>query len=361
MTKGRTISRLKTSGDRFRYKVRGAGGFTLIELMVAMLLGLIVIAGVVSVFLAGQQSYRTNVALGDIQDGSRIAFEMMARDIRGAGFTGCTNNGKVSNVLNAAPVNGGSSWWADFGNAVHGYPATSGTASDPALTIGTAATDQVANTDSIQLIGAADSGLSVKDDNEPSAGFHINSASNDLAQGDVLIVCDPDHAAIFQVTNDPQVGTFEVNHDQSSGSHAGNCSKGLGYPPVCTAVGNSYSFGANSQIARLTADDWYIGNYVDSSSGVKGTSLYRLDFANVAGTPTATPQEMVRNVSGMSILYHQSPAPAFVGAALVTDWSAVDAVRVSLTVQSTDQRAGTDVKPLSRTFVATTTVRNRVK
>jgi type IV pilus assembly protein PilW len=38
----------------------------------------------------------------------------------------------------------------------------------------------------------------------------------------------------------------------------------------------------------------------------------------------------------------------------------VDAVQVTLTLQSADQRAGTDVKPLTRTFTATTTVRNRV-
>ena len=36
--------------------VGSARGFTLIELMVAMLLGLIVIGGVMSVFLAGQQT-----------------------------------------------------------------------------------------------------------------------------------------------------------------------------------------------------------------------------------------------------------------------------------------------------------------
>ena len=68
--------------------------------MVAMLLGLIVVGGVVSVFLANQRSYRTNQALGDVQDSSRIAFEMMARDIRNAGLTGCSNNGRVANVLN---------------------------------------------------------------------------------------------------------------------------------------------------------------------------------------------------------------------------------------------------------------------
>ena len=45
---------------------RPSAGFTLIELMIAMLLGLIVIAGVTSVFLATQRSYRTNEALGDV-------------------------------------------------------------------------------------------------------------------------------------------------------------------------------------------------------------------------------------------------------------------------------------------------------
>lgn len=359
MTTRSHMSRLQVTGNRPRTKVHGVAGFTLIELMVAMLLGLIVIAGVVSVFLAAQRSYRTNQALGDVQDGSRIAFEMMAEDIRGAGLTGCTNNGKVANVLNGGPSAGGTGWWADFGNAVHGYSATS-TASDPGLTVGTAATNQVANTDSIQLIGAANSGLSILKDPEPSAGFKINAATTDLAAGDVLIACDPDHAAIFQIsTYNPR--NVQVNHDVSNGSHAGNCSKGLGYPTVCSATGNSYSFGPNSQIAKLVADDWYIGNYVDSGSGsgsgVKGTSLYRL----VGGTPTTTAQEMVRNVTDMSILYHQSPSATLVNAAGVTNWSAVDAVRVTLILQSTDQRAGTDVKPLSRTFVATTTMRNRVK
>ncbi|HET7222033.1 MAG TPA: prepilin-type N-terminal cleavage/methylation domain-containing protein, partial [Rhodanobacteraceae bacterium] len=75
-------------------------GFTLIELMIAMLLGLIVIAGVTSVFLAGQKSYRTNGALAEVEDGSRIAFELLARDIRQAGETGCdTSSGRITNVL----------------------------------------------------------------------------------------------------------------------------------------------------------------------------------------------------------------------------------------------------------------------
>ena len=323
-----------------------SSGFTLIELMIAMLLGLIVIAGVVSVFLATQRSYRTNEALGDVQEGSRIAFELMARDIRDAGLTGCNNNGRVANVLNPDATN----WWADWGNAVHGYD---GTQTDPAVAIGTTTGTRVTGTDSLTLLGAANTGLSVASSNANSANFKLNDKTTDLQGGDVIIVCDPDHAAMMQISN-YNSSNVTVVHNTGTGS-PGNCSKGLGYPSVCTTNGNSYEFGPNSQMFKLVAADWYIGN-----NGT-GSSLYRVEV-DTTGAAVAYPKsEMVRGVTGMAISYHQTGGVAFVLPAAVADWSTVDAVQVKLTLQSTDQRAGTDVKPLTRLFTATTTVRNRVK
>lgn len=99
---------------QMRLSVANVRGFTLIELMVAMLLGLVVIAGVGSVFLSNQRVYRTNRALSDVQDSSRVAFELLARDVRNAGLTACSNSGRISNVLNAGPNAGGTAWWADW-------------------------------------------------------------------------------------------------------------------------------------------------------------------------------------------------------------------------------------------------------
>lgn len=331
---------------------RGSSGFTLIELMVALVLGLIVIAGVISVFLANQQVYRTNQAIGDVQDGSRIAFEMMAHDIRGAGLTGCSNNGLVANVLNNGPTAGGTIWWADIANAVHGYDTAQ---ADPAIAFGTTSSPptRLNGTPSLQLIGAADLGLSVLQTIN-AANFKINGTSTAIQPGDVEIVCDPSYAAIFQVTNYQNNNT--VVHNNGVGvATPGNCSKGLGYPPVCTANGTFYPYGPNSQLAKLTAVDWFIG-----TNPVGGLSLYRSDLENKAGVPTPTPQEMVRDVTGMSILYHQPPQTTFVRASAITNWAVVDAVQVSLTVASTDKRAGTDVQAITRNFSATTTVRNRV-
>ncbi|HEV2681806.1 MAG TPA: prepilin-type N-terminal cleavage/methylation domain-containing protein, partial [Rhodanobacter sp.] len=177
----RMITRGGTVLRAFR-RSKSSTGFTLIELMVAMLLGLIVIGGVVSVFLANQRSYRTNQALGDVQDGSRIAFEMMARDIRDAGLTGCGNAGRVANVVNPS----GAAWWNDWGNAVHGYGSGTST-TDPALTAGTAVPNQISGTDSLQLLGAADTGLSVAPSaSSNAANFKLNDPTSDLTTGDVI-------------------------------------------------------------------------------------------------------------------------------------------------------------------------------
>ena len=338
---------------RAKRPVLRAHGFSLIELMVAMLLGLIVIGGVTSVFLAGQQTYRANEALGDVEDGSRTAFEMLARDLRGAGLTGCdTSSGRVANVLNTTTL-----WYADWNNALHGYDDAS---TDPALTGLTGAGAPVPGTSSVHVISTANTDVTVSWTPAPdSANFKINGPTTELSKGDLIMVCDFDHASILQITgyNNSNV---TVEHNPGNPVSPGNCSKGLGYPTSCDgANGNPYSFPGNSRVAKLTAAVWYIGV---NPVGGGGRSLYRLNAINSSGTITATPQEMVRNVTDMRISYLQPPGgTAFGTAAGVTNWATVDAAQVTLTVQSTNQYASVNAKPISRPFTSTTTVRNRVQ
>ena len=340
------------------------GGFTLIELMVAMILGLIVIAGVTSVFLAGQQSFRTNNALSDVQDGSRIAFELLARDIREAGLTGCdSTSNRIANVL--SNQNNPNAWWANWGNALHGYGGgnSNGTdgdvnQTDPAVTTGTGVGQRVAGTDSLEIVSAGNLPVTIESDKEPAANFKLNAPSTTLQSGDVIIVCSPDHATIVQISNYNN-NNVTVVHNTGNVVSPGNCSKGLGYPTDCTSTnGNIYTFPPNSLIAGLTASDWYIGY---NSAGGGGKSLYRIALVNSGGTGVTTQaQEMVRNVTDMQITYLQNPNTSYVAAASVTNWAAVTAARVTLTVQSTFQRATVNAKPIVRTYSATTTVRNRV-
>ncbi|WP_449427895.1 prepilin-type N-terminal cleavage/methylation domain-containing protein [Rhodanobacter umsongensis] len=342
-------------GRYARRRVRASRGFTMIELMVAMLLGLIVIGGVISVFLANQQSYRTNQALSDVEGGSRAAFELMARDIRNAGLDGCDNSGRVSDVLKNSPAGGGTAWWANWGNALIGY-GTGSTIADPAITTAAGAVPQV-GTDSLMLLGGDSVGLSILSDAEPAATFTLNETTANLQNGDVIIACDPDHAAITQITSYAGGSPITLAHVINGGS-PGNCTTDLSYPTVCSST-SSYVFPANSQIAKLTAVDWYLG-----TNPVGGTSLYRISLVNTTGTPTPTAYEMVRGVTSMNIAYLPSGGTAFVAASAITNWATVDAVQVTWVLQSTNstdgQYAGTNTKPISRTFTATTAVRNRV-
>lgn len=342
-------------------RVARSGGFTLIELMVAMVLGLIVIAGVTSVFLAGQQSFRTNDALANVQDSSRVAFELMARDIREAGLAGCNSvNNRVTNVYSDAPGNGGKDyWWADWSNMVHGYNDAS---ADPALKgiTGNGAPVAGATSNSLELIGAAGAPVAINTDNTGS-DFTLNAATTNLSNGDLAMVCSAQQAAILQIGY--AAGGTDVTYKVGNGVSPGNCSTNLGYQNnACTGNSPDYTFPGNSIIARMGAIDWYIG-----TNGEGGTSLYRVSLVNSGGTLTPTTQEMVRNVTAMTITYLNPTIAAignkFVDAATISadgGWLGVTAVNVALTVNSTFQRASVTGKAISRNYSFTTTVRNRV-
>lgn len=64
----------------------GVGGFTLIELMVALVLGLLVIGMLVTVYLGNMRSSQFQNGLLRVQENGRFAIDMMSRTIRMAGY-----------------------------------------------------------------------------------------------------------------------------------------------------------------------------------------------------------------------------------------------------------------------------------
>ncbi|WP_447894509.1 PilW family protein [Vreelandella sp. GE22] len=63
-------------------------GFTLVELLVAMVIGVLVIMGATQLFVASQRSYQITTALANMQDTGRFALETLSRELRQAGFRG---------------------------------------------------------------------------------------------------------------------------------------------------------------------------------------------------------------------------------------------------------------------------------
>lgn len=67
-------------------------GVTLVELMIALVLGVLLILGLLEVFASAKASYRTSEALGRVQETGRFAIDYLQRDLRMAGHLGCVND-----------------------------------------------------------------------------------------------------------------------------------------------------------------------------------------------------------------------------------------------------------------------------
>jgi type IV pilus assembly protein PilW len=301
-------------------------GLTLVEILVALTIGLVVLTGVVGVLIANRQTYRTSEALARMQENARFSFEILGRSIRAAGGNPCGAY-KVANVLN----NRTTAWWADWSNAIRGFEggnADHDSQFPQATGSGTAA--RIAGTDAlITLTGSLDTGLSIIDHNPSAAQLKINTNAHGLKDGDIVIACDTQHSAIFQITNASPSNNVIV-HNTGTGS-PGNCSKYLGYPtpPNCGASGPnndppSYSFESQGYLNRLSAHAWYIGN------NPRGTrSLYRI---NLSGS-SAQIEEVTPDVYDLQVDYLAQGSNSYVNASSITDWNQVIAVRLEITTQ----------------------------
>ena len=82
----------------YRMFPRNSPGFTLIELMVAMVLGLLVAAGIVTVFASTSSSNKAQNQLAQLQEAGRFAVTRIGTDLRMANGQYCSNTGGVATV-----------------------------------------------------------------------------------------------------------------------------------------------------------------------------------------------------------------------------------------------------------------------
>ena len=68
--------------------LRHSSGFSLIELMVALVITLILIAGIGQIFLSSKKSFTIQNDLGRQQENGRYVLDTLAQDLRRAGYLG---------------------------------------------------------------------------------------------------------------------------------------------------------------------------------------------------------------------------------------------------------------------------------
>jgi prepilin-type N-terminal cleavage/methylation domain-containing protein len=78
-------------------------GFSLVELMVALVITLILLAGIGQIFLSSKKSYAIQDTLGRMQENGRYAMDVLKADLRRAGYWG--GNADISTIQGSLGIN----------------------------------------------------------------------------------------------------------------------------------------------------------------------------------------------------------------------------------------------------------------
>lgn len=313
---------------------RRQSGLTLVELMVAITISLILIAGVSQIYLSTKQSFRMNDSASRMQENGRFAIEFLARDLRMADFWGCTQKVTQNDVVGGGGINIG----------LGGLSGTDGTGLN--------------GSDTIRIQGAYGSGITVTPPYmpTPSSALHI-TAGNGLNQGDIAIVSDCKDGDIFQITNANPNTSGQANHNPGGAVSPGNQTGDLSKP---------YGSDGEARLYRVRSLQYYLQNNANGEP-----ALIRDD-----GT---TQLELVDGVEDMQIWYGEDTtgdgtADRYLTAASgVLDFERVVSVRVHLLLRSyadnivdspqTYTYDGNSVtagdRRLRQTYTTTVTIRSR--
>jgi type IV pilus assembly protein PilW len=343
-------------------------GFTLVELMISLVLGLLLVAGVLNILNSNKENYRVTENLARIQENARVSFDLMSRDVREAGELSCGSK-LVANVLRS-----GSStipWWADWNaGTLRGYAGSQDVTDIVAF--GTATNSRVTGTDAILVMQSSGNEANITAHDTASADFTLTSVSN-FANDDVAVACDLQSAALFQVAT-VSSSSKKINYEKSFTTL--NCGNGLAYPtPLACATTTIKIFSATSgQVAKLNTSFWYIGV---GSNGKNSLYKTRISKKTVGGATQiiVDKDEVLPNVQDMKIQYLTKNLTTGI---LASSWINADdtllnaangawtednvnqviAARFELTLQS-DESVSTNNTPLQRQLIFVVGLRSR--
>lgn len=224
-----------TLGATASYTARKVRGFTLVELMVALAIGLLLTIGVVQIFSASRSTYQLDEGLARAQENGRFAIEFLSREVRHAAHFGCRRNVSVfNNLVGATPlytVNGifgheysAASTAPGSTYSIPPSPSNTSTGWSPALpTSATAAAGAIPGSDVIGIEHFTPTPINIAATTTRTPVLMVPPAQANLFEvDDIVMITDCHKASIFQVT-DVNLATGAVTHDLGGGPPGNRC------------------------------------------------------------------------------------------------------------------------------------------
>lgn len=318
-------------------------GFSLVEMMIAMTLGLFLLIGITYSYLATRDAYRSEEVVARMQEAGRLAFEYLSRDMRMAGYMGCSRGQGFAATQQIASTGDACGIPGSLGDALYNTLSDTTTFNySPSLAIRgvdsatTALSNGVvprAGTDVVTVSGA-EPVLSVKSGTATELTVREDPSA---LLGEVLIAADCGGGGIvFRACAVDNV-TKTIAHEKDEN---GSCS---GLTNRCTQWGKLFQDG---DLLRAIYNTYYI------ATGANGEpSLFRI---NARGET----EELVPGVENIQLTYGvaQSAEKYPCGYYTATEvesggtcgsgagtpkWDLVKSIRVEILVRSADANAST--------------------
>jgi len=325
-------------------------GFSLIELLIAMTLGLVLLTGMIAVFSSNKRSSELNTAMANIQENARFALSALGEDIRMSGYQGCldTRRGLPEVKATSAPIpqvgftiagepNFDFSLSSTTGSVVvtetEWVPALPGGFVPPMINPAVPGTHVLA----VQFGSRIDSLLTgpINVGGVPSPNGDVITEDNlGLDTGDLAMIANCDNVDIFAVSNAQPNGDGQLLKHEAPLNRNGSLAAPYGLP-------NNI---AVTRVMRFISNIYYIGDTgLENDSGDSIRALYQQSFPyNDADKP---PSEIVQGVENMrlsfgirtnnTLQYVTADDPAF-------NPSQVESVQIGLIMSSWDHISDQD-------------------
>jgi type IV pilus assembly protein PilW len=279
-------------------------GFSLIEFMVAILLGSILIAGAVGVYLGSKRSYTEVEQVAALAENARFSLSLLEDSLRHAGFFAAAGPGSIlpdgdlTAIPSAADCTGRAAAY-DPGNYLFGVQAAS-------ATVFSCITDAVVGTDVLVIKHLAPAPAYDADPTDATAARDgVISFPAGLLGTETYVIANAEQGVLFDgADTQPSVSSGEV-----------------------------YANGA------AFAYRFYV-YYVRNTGATPALARKTLAWDTTVGAMTVVTEDLVEGVENMQFLYGEDTdldgePEQFTNDTAVTNWDRVIAVRAFLLVQST--------------------------
>lgn len=333
---------------------RGLGrGVSLVELMVAMGLGLFLVGVMGMIFLGSKGTFQSQNHVSRLQESARFTVDTLATDLRMSGFRGCRGTGVATPVVNV--LNTPTDFLYNFGQGVWASRHT-GSAWSPALDAAIRTPRLVPEPhsagDVLTVRRTTGPGWSLTAEMaSPTAALNVTPTGLITAR-DLLLVSDCAGAAVFQATNNSPGTDGAIEHSASVTATPGLSANSLGRV-----------FLQDAMVHRLTTVTYYLA--ASARTGKTGLrALWSYTTPVYDGTPQ--PQELVTGVEGLRVTLGldsngDGAADAHVRPADVTDWGQVMTAQVELLLASTEDNISSAPQPYTFDGTAVTPTDRRLR